>query len=195
MTGFIDYVTIRSVTGTYWNTYSGAFEALTVANWYSAASNNYAIVLAETPASSYFYVGTFPAIAGNMVAGWYWVDVYRASGAFTTAKIGDQLIGTLLGWWDGTTYKPWAGDTLQVAGTTQTAGDLYNVIRLLGQNTGMRNTSYTGSNLTSCDICVYDTAGHAATNDGSTGLVAKYTVTNTYDGSNIILTSVTTRVV
>lgn len=100
--GVTDYVTIRSVARQYWNT-SGtpAFENLTVANW-----GNYAIALTETPASSYFYVGTWPATLTT--SAFYWVDVFRQLGA--APAIGDSLLGTLLGYWDGTTFKPWADD-------------------------------------------------------------------------------------
>lgn len=108
-TGSTDYVTIRSTARQYWNT-SGtpAFENLTVANW-----ANYAIALTETPASSYFYVGTWPATLST--AGFYWVDVFRQLGA--GAAISDMLLGTLLGYWDGTTFKPWADDLANWLGT------------------------------------------------------------------------------
>ena len=65
---------------------------------------------------------------------------------------------------------------------------------VVGKNNGMRNTVYTSGNLTSYDLCLYDTSGHATTNDGSTGLLHKYSVVNSYDGSGNLLTSVTTRV-
>lgn len=108
-TGSTDYVTIRSTARQYWNT-SGtpAFENLTVANW-----ANYAIALSETPASSYFYVGSWPATLST--AGFYWVDVFRQLGA--GAAISDMLLGTLLGYWDGTTFKPWADDLANWLGT------------------------------------------------------------------------------
>lgn len=108
-TGSTDYVTIRSTARQYWNT-SGtpAFENLTVANW-----ANYAIALTETPASSYFYVGSWPATLST--AGFYWVDVFRQLGA--GAAISDMLLGTLLGYWDGTTFKPWADDLANWLGT------------------------------------------------------------------------------
>lgn len=111
-----DYVTIRNVSRQYWNT-SGtpAFETLTVANW-----ANYAIALTETPSASYLYVGTWPSTLST--SGFYWLDVFRQAGG--NAAIGDQLIGTLLGYWDGTTFKPWADDTTQLGGTAQTGRDV-----------------------------------------------------------------------
>lgn len=98
------YATIRNTARQMWNT-SGTpnWEALTVANW-----TDYDIALSETPASSYFYVGTFPAVSGNMIAGWYWLDIFERAGA--NPAIGDTLLASYFGYWDGTTYKWWADD-------------------------------------------------------------------------------------
>lgn len=104
-TGSTVYVTIRSAARTYWN--GSALEALTVANW-----ANYDIALTETPASSYFYVGTWPAALTT--AGWYWADVYEQAGA--APAISDLLVGTIVGHWNGTTFLPWATDTRQWEG-------------------------------------------------------------------------------
>lgn len=121
-TGAALYGTIRNAARQYWNTAGTPnFETLTVANW-----ADYDVALTETPASSYFYVGTFPAISGNMVAGWYWVDVYLRAGG--SPAISDTLITTLRGYWDGTTFKQWAADATHVGGTLQTAGDLYAAV-------------------------------------------------------------------
>lgn len=99
-TGITLYATIRSKTGAQWNTAGTPnFEAVTAANW-----ADYDIALTEG-AGNYFYQGTFPAISGNMVAGWYWVDIFRKDGAF--AAIDDTLKGTIVGYWDGTTFGPW----------------------------------------------------------------------------------------
>ena len=55
---------------------------------------------------------------------------------------------------------------------------------LLATNQGVRNMVYDGSgNLTSFDLCTYDTSGHATTNDGATGLVHKWSMASTYTGS------------
>lgn len=55
---------------------------------------------------------------------------------------------------------------------------------LLGHNQGVRNQVYDGNgNLTSADICSYDTASHATTNDGATGLAHKWALTLTYSGA------------
>lgn len=64
---------------------------------------------------------------------------------------------------------------------------------LLGKNSGVRD-SVGGANPTSYNLFLYDTAAHAATNDGTTGMLHQYTVTNTYDGSSNLITSVSTRV-
>ena len=115
-TGAALYTTIRSAARTMWNTAgTPALEALTVVNW-----ADYDIALTETPASSYFYVGAWPA--GLTTAGWYWLDIYVRAGG--SPAIGDALTGGLVVWWDGTTAKPWATDTAQIAGTAQTAGDV-----------------------------------------------------------------------
>jgi hypothetical protein len=65
---------------------------------------------------------------------------------------------------------------------------------LLGKNSGVRNMIYVGGNLVSFDLCLYDNSSHAATNDGSTGLVHKYVIAHTFDGSNNLTSEVTTRV-
>ena len=114
------YATIRSAARLMWNTAgTPAFEALTVANW-----ADYDIALTESPADSYFYVGTWPA--GVSTDSWYWLDVYEQAGA--GPAIADTLIGGIIGYWDGTVLSPWAADTVQVAGTAQTAGDLVGIL-------------------------------------------------------------------
>lgn len=112
------YFTIRNVSRQMWNTAgTPAFETVTVANW-----GDYDVAMSESPASSYFYVGTFPAISGNMVAGWYWVEVFkRASGS---PAISDVMQASFFGYWDGATYKWWADDTTHIGGTLQTARDI-----------------------------------------------------------------------
>lgn len=114
-TGSTLYFTVRSSARTMWKT-SGtpALEALTVANW-----ANYAIALTETPASSYFFVGTWPATLTT--AGWYWIDIYLRVGG--SAAIGDTLVGGMVGWWNGTTFKPWADDLAQILGTAPTEAE------------------------------------------------------------------------
>jgi len=57
-------------------------------------------------------------------------------------------------------------------------------LSLIGQNQGVRNQQYdSNGNLLSADICAYDTAAHATTNDGATGLVHKWTLALTYSGT------------
>jgi len=121
-TGATLYATIRTAARTMWN--GSSLEALTVANW-----GDYDIALTETPASSYFYVGSWPAALST--AGWYWVDIFAQAGE--SPAISDTLQATMLGYWDGTTFSPWSGNTSQVAGTAQTAvnlGDLADGGRL-----------------------------------------------------------------
>ena len=141
-TGASLYFTIRNLAGAIWNTYgTPAFETLVTSHWYAAASNNYAIAMTESPAGSYLYTGPFPAIAGNMTAGWYWVDVFAQAGA--SPAISDTMVATLLGWWDGTTFKPNADDTVAVGGTVQTAGrDLGVVLPATALNNAPVLTDY-----------------------------------------------------
>jgi hypothetical protein len=69
------------------------------------------------------------------------------------------------------------------------------VIALLGRNMGMRDTVYDPSNnLLAYSLFLYDTDAHAATNDGVTGVLHKYTVTSTYDLVGNTLTQVTKKV-
>lgn len=117
-TGETLYFTIRNTSRQMWNTAGTPnFETLTVANW-----GDYDIALSESPASSYFFAGDFPAISGNMVAGWYWVDVFKRAGG--SPAISDVLQASYFGYWDGTTYKWWADDTVALAGGVQSATDL-----------------------------------------------------------------------
>ncbi|HUU82350.1 MAG TPA: hypothetical protein VM243_02495, partial [Phycisphaerae bacterium] len=87
---------------------TGAFEDLTVANWAT-----YVITMTETPASSYGYVGTWPA--GLTTVGWYIVDVYDG------ATIAGTLAGTLLGYWDGTNYVLGGADAREISGDAAAA--------------------------------------------------------------------------
>jgi hypothetical protein len=102
-TGEVLYVTIRNSSRQMWNTDTDlpAFESLTVLNWYNAAATdgNYWIALTETPASSYFYVGTWPATLTTV--GWYDIDIYKRVGA--TPAISDTLLKSMRVWWNGTT--------------------------------------------------------------------------------------------
>jgi hypothetical protein len=58
------------------------------------------------------------------------------------------------------------------------------VAGLVGMNCGVRNTAYSGSVLTSADICLYDSPAHAAINDGSTGLLHRFALSGAVNGSN-----------
>jgi hypothetical protein len=98
-----------------WN--GSAWEDMTVANW-----ANYIITLTETPASSYVYIGTMPAVA----AGWYYVDIYSGT------AIGSAIEATLFGYWDATVLSLGGADARQVSGTVQTPGDLATMITAVG---------------------------------------------------------------
>ena len=110
-------------------------------HWYAAASNNYAIAMTESPAGSYLYAGTFPAIAGNMTAGWYWVDAFAQAGA--SPAIGDTMVATLLGWWTGRRSNPMPTTLIALGGTVQTAGrDLGVVLPATALNNAPALTDY-----------------------------------------------------
>jgi len=140
--------------GQFWNTSSVAFE-----NWNASNFSNYAITLTEK-GSSGIYIGDFPTAITtfsrmNVIA-------YRRAGG-----------------------SPSTTDTKVSKGSIDWAGSFESSIitlsGLLGTNQGIRNMTYDGnSNLTGFDICLYDTSSNATTNDGSTGLVHKYTVTSVY---------------
>ena len=123
-TGVTDYFTIRNAARQMWNTDTDgpAFEALDPTHWYNAAvtSANYWIALTETPASSYFFVGNWPATLATV--GWYYVDIYRRVGA--TPAITDKATGrlvTLYGYWDGTKFEPAGSDVQQWKGAEASA--------------------------------------------------------------------------
>jgi hypothetical protein len=54
------------------------------------------------------------------------------------------------------------------------------LLGLAGHNRGLRECVYDGKNLLSATLCLYDSAAHAGVNDGQTGLLASYHLTNTY---------------
>lgn len=61
---------------------------------------------------------------------------------------------------------------------------LDTLLGLTGSNVGFRNPSYDDSgNCTQFDLCLYDTAANALTNDGETGLLHQFTTISTYSGS------------
>lgn len=132
VTGVTNYYTLRAARGAdinrYWDTTgTPALVDLTTANW-----ANYKIALAESPAGSYLYVGTWPATLTTV--GWYYADIYRQSGA--GAAIADVLVGSFLGYWDGTSYKIAGSDVQEVKGIAQSAGDIVGLIGAIGSGTG-----------------------------------------------------------
>ena len=90
------YATVRNESRQMWSTVASALEALTVANW-----ANYVLALTETPASSYLYVGNWPVLLTTEA--YYWIDYYERVGA--APAINDDLVATLLCYWDGTSLR------------------------------------------------------------------------------------------
>ena len=115
-TGKTVYVTIRSAVRTYWYTVTPELEALTMAHW-----ADYDIALTETPASSFFYVGDWPAALTTV--GFYWVDVFEQAGV-GPVRADDTLIGGIIGYWNGTAVLPWAADVTQISGDSTAADRL-----------------------------------------------------------------------
>lgn len=114
------YFTIRNTNRQYYNTDSAIFESLTVANWYSVDSNNYAIDLTETPNDSYFFVGNMPAIS----EGWYWVDIFSVLDVEIGPAIGDDFIGTMVGYWNGSSFLLQASDITSISGDVSASDKL-----------------------------------------------------------------------
>ena len=81
--------------GKWWNANSQAWEAMVVANW-----SDYIVQLPETPASSYRYVGSFPAACGF---GWYFLQSFAHTGA--GGAIDDPTVETRHVHWDGTKLR------------------------------------------------------------------------------------------
>lgn len=110
--------TIRQerTTGTKIRMWNGStWENLTVANW-----STYLITLSEDPASSYGYVGSWPATLTT--AGWYYVDIYSGT------DISSPLEATLFGYWDGTNFLLGGADTREVSGDSTAADNLEAVL-------------------------------------------------------------------
>ena len=84
-TGNTIYAVIIAANSTRANNTSETMEALTVANW-----TEYAVSLTETPASSYFYAGSFPlwiTTAGD----YFWIPYKQLGGS--PAITDDILVG------------------------------------------------------------------------------------------------------
>ena len=101
-TGSTLYFTLRKPNGAapQWN--GSDFEAVTAANW-----ETYDTAMAEGT-GNYLYSGSLPAVSGNMVAGWYFAEVYEQAGA--SPAIDDTRVATYFGYWDGTTFMFWGRD-------------------------------------------------------------------------------------
>jgi hypothetical protein len=66
-----------------------------------------------------------------------------------------------------------------------TAADISRLLGLSHENTYHHTRVYSGGKLTSAKIDLYNSKANAQTHDGTTGIVAKYTVTATYSGSEL----------
>ncbi len=117
------YAVVYNAAGQLWN--GSTFETLVVANW-----TTYDIALTETPASSYRYLGTMPAVA----AGLYSVAVYEQAGA--APAVSDTLVGTGQIHWSGTaelgmhgvllSNGTGSGQVVLASGKVSLAGSVYD---------------------------------------------------------------------
>ena len=171
-TGKTMYATIRSAARTYWHTDgTPGLETLTVAHW-----ANYAIALTETPGSSYFYTGSWPAALTT--AGFYWLDVYEEP-AGAGAAISDSIVGLMLGYWNGTAFLPADGTVggSSKPAVTLAAADLNGG---LGVSLTAAERQALDKKIWNCSGTVYHVATAAAggsdANDGFTWATAFLTV-------------------
>lgn len=96
--GDVLYFTVETDSDTIWN-------GLTLTTFVVANYGDYDVAMAETPASSAHYVGTFPALA----AGWYIVRVrYRAGGS---PAVTDAVVAEYLLYWSGSAIERGANVT------------------------------------------------------------------------------------
>lgn len=96
-----DYATIQKQDSLeFWNT-SGTpnYEVQVVANM-----PQYAISMSELVANGCQQVATFPAIGGNMIAGFNIATIRRRSGAPGSELFTDPILQVQDGYWDGTTF-------------------------------------------------------------------------------------------
>ena len=85
------YATLMDPTdGTYWDVANTGWETLVVASW-----GDYDVALTETPASSYKYIATMPALGADKVLV---LHVYRRLGA--SPAITDPLLASRMTWWN-----------------------------------------------------------------------------------------------
>jgi hypothetical protein len=97
------------------------------------------------------------------------VDIYEKSGA--NPDIDDDPIASLLGYWDGTYFKPVGSDLSQVGGAEQTSGDIIGTLQSQGPISSPPNLDssviagvVTGGSYVSCATFgeVWSIAGAAA---------------------------------
>lgn len=98
------YFTIRAAPKSMWNTSIAALQDLVSVEW-----THYDLAMTEV-ADCYLYLGTWPV--PSPVVGWYWIDVYLQAGALPS--ITDTKLATMSGYWDGTTFKPFASDVTTI---------------------------------------------------------------------------------
>jgi len=86
-TGSTIYATVQNTSGEYYQTTTGTFVSLVVANW-----ANYDVPLTETPASSYWYLSDWPDVD---YPAYYTINLFLQAGG--APAISDTLLTTRYG--------------------------------------------------------------------------------------------------
>lgn len=76
-------------------------------------------------------------------------------------------------------------DNPVLVGELKVGGVLDRLLGLSHENAYHHTFVYSGGQLTSAKIDLYDSKANAQTHDGSTGIIAKYTATMTYSADNL----------
>lgn len=92
----------------------------------------------------------------------------------------------------GNASAMYATDYLVALGTAAAqataATNMARALGLLGDNQVLDDCTYNSNgDLTAANVYVYDTKANATTHDKATGLVYKYSIANTYTGTNLTL--------
>lgn len=149
-----------------------------------------AVLPANTIFSGYLYQGSSPStpVAAVGIFRWTGTQIVQLETSLTAESLPAAPPG-------GNGGLPTVNAGNQVAGlaapitlpanapATFLANDtsIMRLLGLVGDNQGVRNQIYdSNGNLVSADLCHYSTGAQATANDGVTGLINKWTLSNTY---------------
>jgi hypothetical protein len=140
-TGETLYGVIRNSSGQVWNTTgTPAFETQVNANW---VSGEYDIVMAESPADGYFYVGDLPASDMGTIT----VAVYLKIGA--SHAVSDPIVGTFSQFaWDGSVQSPTDCNVTHVNGVAVVLATEFDadLVKILGSSVSETSAGRTAGN-------------------------------------------------